>query len=121
MTTKNKRQEWFLLPSGSTTQNTKEYVRAWRAIGYPAAEAIGGKLHSFDPNIAIAVDNTLEIMGPKVAMFLAELMEYRKGNRPMKATTVGVLSAIASIPNTDGDDGFMPAGRPVGTKRGNEK
>lgn len=64
-------REWRRLPSGKSTRSVAVYVREWRKFARPLVRALDGRLHSFDPGVAVMYDERRFIQLP--AAFVALL------------------------------------------------
>jgi hypothetical protein len=65
-------RERYRLPLGVETTDVDAYIEAWRALGRPLADAVGGVLHSYDPNVAIHVDGHIWTVPVRVAQRLVD-------------------------------------------------
>ncbi len=54
-----KRSKLYKLPSGKYTDDIEEFIKSWEEFCKPFCEATGSRIHSFDPGVAIILeDNT---------------------------------------------------------------
>lgn len=86
----------YTLPSREETADVALYAKSWRELGKPLAEAMGGTLHSFDPDLAIWVEGHLLI----VPVVVAKRLLARLGPAPAIPTAVTAAEApIDATPN----------------------